>query len=277
VTVLAACSIRRIAFLARQKVQSRKKLKVRKLYLLGIIRAFRRSHVNIEYLFRDPTMKAQVFFCEEVHSIFRSVRDVIEDDHQKDIYPFFLRAYSHWESSVRLWASGRIPEAYCLLRASLETMSYAYVLREESSKGLTLEDWLKRDQDEDAHRKKFTWGAIVSGVPNDLQNHIRYLYKESIVKGAHPNPDAITCGNSGNIVVYQGAHLNVMVQASMSLILAGILYLETFSRLYPETFVRRKATDRILKLTELFQKYINSLTVNIAALREEFSALKKSV
>lgn len=246
-----------------------------------IIRAFRRSHMNIEALFSDPLMVAQVFFFNEISTIFHSVRAGVTNDHQIDIFPFFIRSYSYWESAARLWASGRIPETYCLLRASLESMSYAFVLQEGTAKTektqgetITIEDWMMRDQNESSHRRKFTWGNISEGLPNDIRGYIRDQYRECISWGAHPNPDAVNCGkedvNGINRVIYQGATMKIMLRSSLSVIMTGILCLETFSRLYKETFEDRKATDKTKKLTQDFQDYINNLTANLDTEMKKF-------
>lgn len=227
----------------------------------GLLSCFRRSHFNVEAMFADPKNVALLWFLSELSSIFMSVRDGIEDQHENDVYPFFIRAYSFWESAVRLWASGRIPEAYCLLRAAVENFGYAFVLREESAENWNLQDWLNREADIQVHRRRFTWATMVTGLPEDLVCDIRGLYKRCIEKGAHPNPEAVNHGNDllrgGKSVCYQSDDILSACFTSFDLVLAAILFLETFSRLYPKTFKRRRAARRLDKISKLFGQFID--------------------
>lgn len=249
--------------LKRLKYKRQRRAQFKAYYLHGgLVSSFRRSQLNVETMFANPRNIAQVWFVSELSNIFLSVRDGIEDEHVNDVYPFFIRAYSFWESSVRLWASGRIPEAYCLLRAAVENFGYAFVLREESAENWNLQHWLNREADVQLHRQRFTWARMTNGLPDDLAIEIRGLYKRCIERGAHPNPEAVNHGNDilkgGDTVAYQTDDLSSMFFTSVDLIVCGILFLETFSRLYPITFKQRMATKRLEKLSNLFERYIIS-------------------
>lgn len=253
---------------------------LRYYFRYGLVSSFRRSHLNVEKMFANPRNVAQTLFLAEIADIFLSVRDGIEDEHKNDVYPFFIRAYSFWESATRLWASGRIPETYCLLRAAVENFSYAFVLREESAEHWTIESWLNREADLQNHRQRFTWTKMATGLPDDLSEDIRWLYKRCIDRGAHPNPESVNHGNTipkgGNTVAYQTDDLSSMVFTSVDVIAGGILFLETFSRLYPVTFKNRFATARLQKLTKLFEDYIEQFRVTTERLISKYHASKST-
>jgi hypothetical protein len=85
-----------------------------------------------------------------IHEAFSKVAENM--DRTRDfIASFFLfRSHSAYLAGVKLALSGQIPEAYMVLRGTLECALYGlYVARKASVR----EIWLRRDEDEEAKKK----------------------------------------------------------------------------------------------------------------------------
>jgi hypothetical protein len=108
---------------------------------------------------------------------------------------FLLRAHFSYRGACRLVLSGQIPEAYMVLRGSLENSLYGLFLHTHSEKA---ETWLRR-HDDDASKKKvrdeFKIGpmlALLESKDAATGKAVQDLYDRTIDFGAHPNELAFT-------------------------------------------------------------------------------------
>ena len=106
---------------------------------------------------------------------------------------FLFRSHSAYLAGVRLALSGQVPEAYMVLRGSLECALYGlYVARKPSVR----EVWLRRDEDDDAKktaRKEFRISTVFEVLELEdpsLRNIGGELYERTIDYGGHPNRQA---------------------------------------------------------------------------------------
>lgn len=106
---------------------------------------------------------------------------------------FLVRSHSAYLAGVRLALSGQVPEAYMVLRGSLECALYGLYIARKSS---VREVWLRRDEDE-AAKKRVRLEFMISNLFPVLEseNHkLRKiagdLYERTIDYGGHPNQQA---------------------------------------------------------------------------------------
>jgi len=106
---------------------------------------------------------------------------------------FLFRSHSAFLAGVKLALSGQVPEAYMVLRGSLECALYGlYVAR----KAAVREVWLRRDESEEAKRKvrrEFKVGNLFEVLDTDdhkLREIAGTLYERTIDYGGHPNEQA---------------------------------------------------------------------------------------
>jgi hypothetical protein len=107
---------------------------------------------------------------------------------------FLVRSHSAYLAGVRLALSGQVPEAYMVLRGSIESALYGFYVARKPS---VCEVWLRRDED-DAAKKKVIREFKVSNLfqvleleDNKLKEIARLLYERTIDYGGHPNQQAL--------------------------------------------------------------------------------------
>lgn len=106
---------------------------------------------------------------------------------------FLFRAHSAYLAGIRLALSGQVPEAYMVLRGSLECALYGlYVARKPSVSKI----WLRRDEDEVSRRKvrkEFKVANVFQVLELEdqkLRKIAGNLYERTIDYGGHPNQQA---------------------------------------------------------------------------------------
>ena len=106
---------------------------------------------------------------------------------------FLFRAHSAYLAGLRLALSGQVPEAYMVLRGTLECALYGlYVARKPS----VSEIWLRRDEDEVSRRKvrkEFKVANVFQVLELEdqkLRKIAGNLYERTIDYGGHPNQQA---------------------------------------------------------------------------------------
>ncbi len=142
---------------------------------------------------REPDWYAKI---EHVDGIFaKAAANLVDPQH---VFAAFLlvRCHSSYRAAARLAISTQVPEAYNLLRSTLEYGAYGVLL--EGSQALT-DIWLRRnesEQDKKNARQNITWGAARSAVKardssSKLGPAVETLYDRCLSYGAHPNEDAV--------------------------------------------------------------------------------------
>ena len=105
-----------------------------------------------------------------------------------------LRAHSSFLSALRLAVSGQIPEAYMVLRGTLENSLYGFYI---STRPELREIWLRRHDDAasmHAVRQEFRVGTIFERLAlanAGIGDIAKALYESTIDSGAHPNERAL--------------------------------------------------------------------------------------
>ena len=129
----------------------------------------------------------------DIHIAFNSV--VQDMDRTPDFLAsfFFVRSHSAYLAGVRLALSGQVPEAYMVLRGSLESALYGLYVARKASVG---EIWLRRDEGEAAKKKVRMEFKISNLFPvlesenHELRKIAGELYERTIDYGGHPNQQA---------------------------------------------------------------------------------------
>ena len=130
----------------------------------------------------------------DIDRVFRIAIDNLHNSPDWFIIFFFLRSHAAYLGAVRLAVAGQLPEAYMLLRGSIENALYGlYIYKNPKTK----EVWLRRHES-DASKKKakseFQIGPMLS-LSESLDKKtgliVRELYERTIDYGGHPNERAI--------------------------------------------------------------------------------------
>lgn len=107
----------------------------------------------------------------------------------------FVYTYYYWLAALRIALSGHASAVYPVLRTSLESACYGYLIAKQPA---LADIWLERDRNDDT-RKRFrrAFGQGVSemakhpDVAPDLSTAISDMYQAAIAFGGHPNPRGI--------------------------------------------------------------------------------------
>jgi hypothetical protein len=160
---------------------------------------------------------------------------------------FLLRAHSSYLGAAHLSLAGQLPEAYMLLRGSIENGLYGFYFMHTPA---SHERWLRR-HDNDATKKsvqdEFRIRALLrllSKHDNRLGEIAGALYERTIDFGAHPNERALsqvirltqTESERRFHVNYLTGHTTGMDLCLKSTAQAGVLVLKVFQRVYPERY-----------------------------------------
>jgi len=225
----------------------------KKKKISGLLRGMLRSEVNVVHTLTDPLLKKFTVPLNRINRIFRKYIDGMPGSDGNDVFAFYVRAYSFWESGVRLWASGRLPESYCLFRAALEHAAYGYRLK-FATEELAM-DWAERFKDKGKHREQFTWSKAKSSL-QDLEGLFDLLYSAAIDMGAHPNPAGVLMGfeeaglngKASTVVAYQGAKLNYVISTGIYARMVGLVILDSARLCNEEWFECIKGTEVLAAL-----------------------------
>jgi hypothetical protein len=178
-------------------------------------------------------------FCKAIDSLHNS----------KDWFPafFLLRAHSNLLGAIRLSWSGQNPEAYALLRSSLENALYGLYFSKNPESRAT---WLKRQDSEESRkavRKEFQIHALLSLAEdvNPKEGAVaRTLYERTIDMGAHPNElalmQALQMSKTEDRVEFQIQYLSdspVALDASLKAVAqVGVCALSLFTPIFKARF-----------------------------------------
>jgi len=131
----------------------------------------------------------------EIDGVFRKLNENLQKS--KDWFAgfFLLRSHSSYLTAVSLGMSGQVPEAYAILRLSLENALYGFYL---SKNDASRETWLRRHDSEDNMKKvrsEFKVRTLINTLEaedNAQVKVVKTLYDRTIDYGAHPNERALT-------------------------------------------------------------------------------------
>jgi hypothetical protein len=176
--------------------------------------------------------------------------------------PFlFVRSHSSYRAAIRLATSGQMPEAFSLLRGSLEYALYGFYLNKFPAE---IQTWAERD-DSKAGKKKARKELILGKMLSELDKTnaatgraARHLYELTIDVGAHPNRKTITLAmkreETEEDVFIDLAQLNndptMFVMALKTCAQVGICSLKIFKLVFPERFDLLGISDEIEKLSQ---------------------------
>ncbi len=220
--------------------------------------AMLRAEAQILFTLQDPRLKTLNIQIRLLNDVFTLIKDDPNGHGGRNIYPFFIRAYSFWRSAARSWATVQLPETYCLLRAAIENAAYACRLFHGSEE--LYDAYFKRQENPSAHRNRFTWREAIRALEeHELDQLVDSLYQHTIDFGAHPNPAAVSSGvvelnENESIVIYQGARVKDLVSAGKVVVLAGIAILLMFQTCYSDSFLSTKAAKKLATLLATLKK-----------------------
>lgn len=160
---------------------------------------------------------------------------------------FLQRSHSAWIAATRLATAGQFPEAYMVLRGSLENGLYGFHLWKNPEE---FELWHQRDrspEDKSAFRGKFTYARTLSTLrlsDPDLGRFASELYEIAIDRGAHPNPHGHISGierrpeqgPDAMQTIYLSANADAKSACLKSVALVAVCILRVFGKVFPERY-----------------------------------------
>jgi hypothetical protein len=176
--------------------------------------------------------------------------------------PFlFVRSHSAYRAAIRLATSGQMPEAFSLLRGSLEYALYGFYLNKFPA---DIQTWIERDDSEAGKKKarrELTFGKMLSELDKSsvaTGKVARHLYEVTIDAGAHPNRKTITLAmkreETDEHVFFDLSQLNndpmMFIMALKTCAQVGICSLKIFKLVFPERFDLLGISDEIEKLSQ---------------------------
>jgi hypothetical protein len=125
-----------------------------------------------------------------IDSLFQSAGENLNESPSWFAGVFLIRAHSAYRAAVRLSTSGQLPEAYAVMRLSLECALYARFLEDDLERQ---QRWLQRSdtaENRKVFRNEFTTRALFDALKfhdSWLGGYAGRLYQFLIDYGAHPN------------------------------------------------------------------------------------------
>ncbi len=133
--------------------------------------------------------------AKEVDSL---IRDVLKDSGAVEAISMLLNmnAYYSFLAAVRCVVCGHVSPMFPLLRASLESACYAFLLTKDTA---LLQIWMDREKGEAENRLcRTTFGPAVKRtsealrtIQPEMADQVQHLYDVSLTFGAHPNPSSV--------------------------------------------------------------------------------------
>ncbi len=129
----------------------------------------------------------------EIHASFNVATQNMDRTQDWFASLFLVRAHSAYLAGVRLALSGQVPEAYMVLRGSLECALYGL---HTARKPLVRETWLRRDEGNITMQKvkqEFKISTVLQTLKSEDQELHKIawdLYERAIGYGGHPNQPA---------------------------------------------------------------------------------------
>jgi hypothetical protein len=129
-----------------------------------------------------------------IDQLFRTIQSNL--DNTKDWFSglFFLRAHSSFLGAVSLAMNGQLPEAYMVLRGSIENALYGLYFASHQS---SAESWLQRNQSPEMKKKvkeEFKYSDLLQhliSLDPKVGEATSKLYERTIDYGAHPNQGSV--------------------------------------------------------------------------------------
>lgn len=155
---------------------------------------------------------------EDIHNAFVRFTELLNNTPEYFCAIFVLNAHSAFLAAVRLCLGCQLPEAFPLLRVSIESALYAHFLwRHPEYKDV----WLDRMDNEES-RTRVRQIFLVSRLMEELQssndrvhNNLKLAYDFTIDYGAHPNVEGVYYSvrksedpRTGNITIFRAILTN---------------------------------------------------------------------
>jgi hypothetical protein len=196
-----------------------------------------------------------------IHGLFKTAVDALHNSPEWFSGFFLLKAHSHYLTASQLAMGCQIPEAYMVLRGSLESALYGYYLHKFPDSRMA---WLSRHNDNASKKRvrdEFQIGAmlkLVSSSDGHLGRVTSELYERTIDHGAHPNERALSSSlqrhDRSDFIQFDYNYLNAdplpLQLALKTCAQVGICSLRIFKSVYLERFDLLDLSERIARASE---------------------------
>ncbi len=196
-----------------------------------------KAHANVVATFVNNEMSEVFRICNK---LFLAIRDGENCESKEATFPYFIRTYSYWLAAVRSWGSEQVPEAYAMMRASIESALYGnYLTIHDANEQLKMTFVNRREANGQVKRdfkKHFELRNLLKSMDESNAALARSIYEASIDLGAHPNifsafQNYVLTEEGREQHYYLGAKPEMMDTAALHLGCTAIVGITTFDYL----------------------------------------------
>ena len=195
----------------------------------------------------------------EVTDVFFDAADLIVPGGREEGHvlspTFFSKSFYSFLGAARFCLASQVPEAYVLMRASIEAAAYGYLIAVEPNLGTV---WAQRGQSSEPTREEknaITFGKgykALKEVNEQLATSLKEFYELTIDFGAHPNRSSImnhveTERTPDGAVLTHNIFSGIesLESASLDNSVSGLLVLSVFNLIFPERFSTENIPERL--------------------------------
>lgn len=204
----------------------------------------------------DSDLQAEYVDIQAVDSVFLDFLSDWTDPECFGAAPLVIRAHSSFRAAAQLVLSGQVPEAFMIIRGSLECALYANHMDAIPN---AFEIWIRRSESPDARKrciKEFSATRVFASLRQKhgpLADAMGRLYERTIDFGAHPNQAAVTSSlevweqDAGESYehAYITRNIGLLRLSARSLCQAGIMILDTLSLVFPKHAEARQIREAL--------------------------------
>jgi hypothetical protein len=197
----------------------------------------------------------------DIDAGFRLIGENLKNPDDWFVPLFLLRAHSSFLGAAHLALAGQLPEAYMLLRGSIENAVYAFYFHKTPD---SHERWLRRHDSDKTKRivqGEFRIRALLrllSKHDETLGSIADQLYERAIDFGGHPNERALsqvlklseTEADRLLHVNYLSGHTVAFQSCLKSTAQVGVLVLKVFQKVFPERYDLLGLSERLKELQQ---------------------------
>jgi hypothetical protein len=208
-------------------------------------------------------LQAEYVDIQAVDSVFLNFLRDWTDPECFGAAPLVIRAHSTYRAAAQLVLSGQIPEAFMIIRGSLECALYANHIDVTPS---AFEIWIQRGEGPEAKKRCMTEFSAKKVFASLRERHgglgdaVGRLYDRTIDFGAHPNQAAVTSSlevrENDAGVSYEHAYvtrdIGLLRLGARSLCQAGIMVLDILSIVFPKHAEARQIQTSLAPLKPRF-------------------------
>jgi hypothetical protein len=199
----------------------------------------------------------------EIDAAFLALLEGWSDPENIAVAGFAYRAHSAFRAAAQLALTGQVPEAFMVVRGSLECALYANHIDVQAS---AFDAWIERGESENARRRcktEFAGKNLFASVrsrDSGLAEIAGRMYDRSIDLGAHPNEAGVMStltveeseAETGFVFSYIAGDALPLRLAIKSVSQVGLMVLDIMCLVFPQRCAEQGIADRLAAVKPKF-------------------------